>query len=77
MEKLKLNYINDVLIEVYYTNNKKIGNFVMLEDGYYYYEPLKNSGVFSTFTLDLISKELKEINEVWGEHIKKDLDKSN
>jgi hypothetical protein len=73
---LKLNYINDCLINVYFSeNNKYIGDFVMLVDGYFYYQPNKDLGVFSSQTLVLISDKLIELNNFWDEKIKKDLNK--
>jgi hypothetical protein len=71
---LNLNYVNDCLIDVYYAqNNKHIGNFVMLEDGCFYYQPLQLSGVFSAYTLQLISDKLKELNVEWEKHLSENL----
>lgn len=71
---LNLNYINDCLIEVYFAeNNKLIGNFIVSDDGYFYYSPLTNPGLFSSYTLKLISDKLEELNEQWDEKVKNDL----
>jgi hypothetical protein len=71
---LKLEYINDCLVNIYFSeNNKYIGDFVMLEDGYFYYQPVHHSGVFSEYHLKIIYDRLTELNKDWNEKIKKEL----
>jgi len=61
-------------INIYFSeNNKYIGDFVLLEDGYFYYQPLQHSGVFSEYTLKLIYDKLTELNKYWDKKIKKEL----
>lgn len=70
---LKLKYVNNYLIKVYYENNKLIGEFIKLEDGYFFYRPVENIGLFNSYSLKLIYDKLIELNHEWDEQIKNDL----
>lgn len=59
--------------EVFYGENNFIGNFDMLEDGFFYFYPnTKHLGYFNEYSLELICNELKELNDPWQEFIDAD-----
>lgn len=59
--------------EVFYGENNFIGNFDMLEDGFFYFYPnTKHLGYFNEYSLELICDELKELNDPWREFIDAD-----
>lgn len=59
--------------EVFYNETNKIGNFDMLEDGFFYFLPNRNKyGYYSEYDLELIISELNYINSPWREFIDAD-----
>lgn len=52
---------------------KERGEFVTLEDGFYYYGPSNNSGVIAAHHLREIADELDQLNKIWEETIQKEL----
>ncbi len=87
-DKLILNYVNDLLINVYVNTtdgnvnkiingktdrNKYIGDFMISDDGYFHYLPKNDIGTFNEYSLMLISKKLKELNKEWDNQIKNNL----
>lgn len=55
------------------SNDKHVGNFVLDVDGYYYYEPLKTSGLYNDYTLIELGQKLKEINKPYDDFVKESL----
>ena len=59
--------------EVFYGETNKIGDFDMLEDGFFYfYQKIKHLLYFNEYSLELICNELKELNNPWREFIDAD-----
>jgi hypothetical protein len=48
-----------------YDTNVRIGEIQRLEDGFYYFEPSKGFGYYSSSDLKLISEELDILNKPW------------
>ena len=56
--------------DVLFNENKLIGEFISLEDGYFYFLPNKdNTGFWTSYELSLISEKLNEVNMPWDKHI--------
>jgi hypothetical protein len=72
MEMINLEYVIDGVYLVYF-NKKKIGEFVVQDDGYYSYVMKNNLGFCSSYGLRLIADKLDELNKEWDEQIKKDI----
>lgn len=59
--------------EVFFGETNKIGDFDMLEDGFFYFYPnTKHLGYFNEYSLELICNELKNLNNPWREFIDAD-----
>lgn len=43
--------------------------FLALEDGYYYFNPVENSGVFPSHHLRSLAERLDELNKPWNEYV--------
>jgi len=54
---------------------KRIGEALMLEDGYYYFLPLPEHGTLAPYTLRAIAELLDELNKDWDEEVKESLGK--
>lgn len=48
---------------------KYVGCFVRDVDGYFYYDPSDERGLWSEYHLRLIADQLKELNAPWNEQI--------
>ena len=73
LEMIHLEYIADGVYIVYFNKNKKIGSFIIQDDGYYGYYPNELSGYWSSYALRLVADELDQINKEWDEQVKKDI----
>ena len=49
---------------VIFAGKKNIGSIYMEEDGIFVYAPNSDQGHFNSYTLDLISTELKKLNKL-------------
>jgi hypothetical protein len=69
---------NNTSFHVYY-NDIYLGDAEQDESGYYnFWFSKDNSGYWSSYSLELISKELREMNEEWDRNVKLNLvDKKN
>lgn len=52
-------------------------HWLMLEDGYWYYDPPREVGVFNANSLRQIADLLDEMNKDWDEQIIRDLELKN
>ena len=67
---LKLNKINESYYEVLViSNNKLVGNFIQDVDGFFYFSPTGEGGLWSDYGLLEIGTKLKELNKPWSDHI--------
>ena len=63
---------------IYYENNKLLGQLEPLEDGYYYYWPNEDlQGCWDSHTLRAIADKLNELNEPWDRQINDYFEKEN
>lgn len=69
---IQINYVMDGIYAVYF-NQKKIGTFVIQDDGYYGFYTESDSGYWSSYALRLIADKLDEMNKEWDEQVKKDI----
>ena len=61
-------------VQAVYFNEKKIGVFVIQDDGYYgFYTEEKVSGYWSSYSLRLIADALDEFNKEWDTYITENL----
>jgi hypothetical protein len=69
---------NNTSFHIYY-NDIYLGDAEQDESGYYnFWFSKDNSGYWSSYSLELISKELREMNEEWDRNVKLNLvDKKN
>ncbi len=56
-------------------NGKLIGEFIMDVDGHFYFWSENNLGAWSSHLLRDIADKLDEINQLWDEHVEKELNK--
>ena len=56
-------------------NDKFIGNVYLDVDGYYYFMPKQNNGLYSDMVLMEIAKFLIELNKPWNDKINEYFDK--
>jgi len=72
LEMINLEYVVDGVFTVYF-KKKKIGSFVIQDDGYYGYYTTETSGYWSSYALRGIADALDNLNKGWDEQIKKEL----
>ena len=58
--------------EVYFSE-KRIGTFLIQDDGYYGFYTESDSGYWSSYALRLIADKLDEMNKEWDDQVKKDI----
>jgi S-formylglutathione hydrolase FrmB len=56
-----------------YFNKKRLGAFVIQDDGYFGFYPDDLKGYWSSHALRLIADKLDETNTAWDEYINKNL----
>ena len=54
-------------------NKKRIGTFLIQDDGYYGFYTESDSGYWSSYALRLIADKLDEVNKEWDDQVKKDI----
>ena len=69
---IETNYVIDGVYAVYF-NKKRLGAFVIQDDGYFGFYPDDLKGYWSSNALRLIADKLDEINAAWDEYIDKNL----
>ena len=69
---IEINYAIDGVYSVYF-NKKKLGAFVMQEDGYFGFYPDDLKGYWSSYSLRLIADKLDDVNRAWDDHIKENI----
>lgn len=57
---------------VEYYNGVHIGEFVMMEDGYYHYWPVKGEGCWGAYAMRAVADKLDELNKPWDDQVKND-----
>jgi len=67
--------INQQKYSVRNKNGKLIGEFIRDVDGYFYFWSENNLGAWPSHLLRDIADKLDEINQLWDEHIEKELNK--
>ena len=68
---IKLNKLSENQYEVFYNSNTtKIGEFIRIEDGFYYYDDCDIKGLISQEVLISLGEKLKELNEPYNQHLK-------
>jgi hypothetical protein len=67
--------INQQKYSVRTKNGKLIGEFIRDVDGYFYFWSENNLGAWPSHLLRDIADKLDEINQLWDEHIEKELNK--
>ena len=67
--------INKQKYSVRTKNGKLIGEFIRDVDGYFYFWSENNLGAWPSHLLRDIADKLDEINQLWDEHIEKELNK--
>lgn len=73
---IKLQKIDNLKYEVLFKlNDRKIGDFLMENDGYFYFFPILNGGFWEAHILIEIGNKLNELNKEWDETIQKELGK--
>lgn len=70
---INLEYVIDGVYLVYF-NKKKLGEFIVQDDGFFGFYTNEPSGYWSSHSLRLIADKLDELNKEWGEYIKKNLE---
>lgn len=73
---IQTSYVMDGIQAVYF-NEKKIGVFVVQDDGYYGFYTEDNSGYWSSYSLRLIADKLDEFNKEWDDQVKRDIGNEN
>jgi hypothetical protein len=58
-------------LEEAYFNTKHIGSFVRDVDGFFYYSPNSEGGIWAEYELREIADKLKEMNKAWNEEIER------
>jgi|694.fasta_scaffold70406_10 hypothetical protein len=58
--------------EIYFNESAYVGEFQMLEDGFFYYGAPQNGRFLSEYDLEMILKLLTELNQPWREFIDAD-----
>jgi hypothetical protein len=69
---IETNYDIDGVHAVYF-NKKRLGAFVVQEDGYYGFYADEPAGYWSSYALRLIADKLDEFNKTWDDHIKENI----
>jgi S-formylglutathione hydrolase FrmB len=69
---IETNYVIDGVHAVYF-NKKRLGAFVIQDDGYFGFYPDDLKGYWSSHALRLIADKLDELNAAWDEYINKNL----
>jgi hypothetical protein len=69
---IETNYVIDGVYAVYF-NKKRLGAFVIQDNGYFEFYPDDLKGYWSSYALRLIADKLDEINKIWNDHIKENL----
>ena len=72
LEMIKTNYVIDGVHAVYF-NKKRLGAFVVQDDGYFGFYADEPSGYWSSYALRLIADKLDEMNKTWDDHIKENI----
>ena len=67
--------INQQKYSVRTKNGKLIGEFIRDVDGYFYFWSENNLGAWPSHLLRDIADKLDEINQLWDEHVEKELNK--
>lgn len=65
-------YTYDVIVE---RSDLLIGQFIKIDDGFYYFSPTKDGGLWSDYTLIAIGIKLKDLNQPWISQINTELSK--
>ena len=65
-----------VWYKVYYENGIYIGDFMIGDDGYYYYWPEHHDGCLDSYHLFDIHQNLEALNKEWNEIVQKELNAS-
>ena len=58
--------------EIYFNESVYVGEFQMLEDGFFYYGAPQNGRFLSEYDLEMILKLLNELNQPWKDFIAED-----
>ena len=69
---INLEYVIDGVYLVYF-NKKKLGEFVVQDDGFFGFYTSEPSGYWSSYALRLIADKLDELNKEWDDQVKKDI----
>lgn len=69
---INIKYVIDGVYLVYF-NKKKLGEFVIQDDGFFGFYTNEPSGYWSSYALRLIADKLDEVNKEWNEQVKKDI----
>lgn len=72
LEMINIKYVIDGVYLVYF-NKKKLGEFVIQDDGFFGFYTNEPSGYWSSYALRLIADKLDEVNKEWNEQVKKDI----
>lgn len=72
LEMINLEYVIDGVYLVYF-NKKKLGEFIVQDDGFFGFHTSEPSGYWSSYALRLIADKLDEINKEWDDQVKKDI----
>lgn len=69
---INLEYVIDGVYLVYF-NKKRLGEFIVQDDGFFGFHTSEPSGYWSSYALRLIADKLDEMNKEWDEQVKKDI----
>ncbi len=69
---IETNYVIDGVHAVYF-NKKRLGAFVVQEDGYFGFYPDDLKGYWSSHSLRLIADKLDDVNRAWDDHINENI----
>jgi len=58
--------------KIYFNESAYVGEFQMLEDGFFYYDAPRRGGFLSEYDLEMILKLLTELNQPWKDFIDED-----
>ncbi len=75
---ITLDKITDTRYGLKFENGSNLGEFLALEDGYFYWFPaISGSGAYASYILVELSEKLIKLNKAWDLKIKKEFGKND
>lgn len=78
MEKIVLSKITNNDYRVYFCSNGEVidesngvdlGNFIRDIDGFFYFDPIRKDGYWSSYSMRLVSNKLDELNKPYNDEL--------